>query len=153
MLLVYNRQYQQENKLFNELAKKIVKSKKIGLKYEGLASIFQLDSIDIFFILDKGHKIKVLDKGGCVVVPELNCTLTHGSTVEKQLQDVRYYRLNDLYSLACGMRNQRQLQEQKTTDSIQISQEEQVRLDKAIADRMAAEMTIKTALRRLKTIN
>lgn len=152
MTLKSYKQYDQESKLFNELAKKVVQSQNIAVKYEGEISIFQLDSVDIYFMCNNGFKIKVLDKNGCVVVAELDCAFVFGTSLEQQLQYKRYYMFHNLLWLVNSVYNQRQSQLpwQKRTESTQKQQENQVRLDKAVADKIAAEMTIKNSLQRLK---
>ena len=154
MVLIFNKQYRMENRLFNELAKKVVQSKNMAVKYEGGVSVFQLDSVDMYFTCNNGCKIKVLDKNGCVVVAELDCHFVFGDSLEQQLQGERYYMFHNLFRLANSVYNQRQsqLSWQKRTETTQKQQEKQARLDKVIAEKTAAEITIKAALGRLKSL-
>ena len=152
MDLQFNKQYRQEKKLFNELAKKVVKSKKIELKYEGFVKVFQLESIDIYYAFRDGFKVKVLDKNGCVVVPEMYCQPVPGNGLEQQLQYERHVMFHDLLYLAGSFHHQRLVQAQKQASEEKKRQEQQARLDKAVADKIAAEMTIKQSLQRLKSL-
>ena len=85
---------------------------------------------------------------------ELDCAFVFGTSLEQQLQYKRYYMFHNLLWLVNSVYNQRQSQLpwQKRTESTQKQQENQVRLDKAVADKIAAEMTIKNSLQRLKSL-
>ena len=152
MILMFNKQYRQENKLFNTLADKIKKSSSIVQEFKGQARVFELDTIDIYFTVANGQKLKVVTKTGEVVVPEMDCSFKQGCSTEDVLQRARHEMFSQLLDFVHKTYEKKAEKAKKMEQATKELQEKQTMLDKAARDKAAAEAVIATATNRLKSL-
>ena len=153
MILVFNKQYRQEEKLFRELKNKIKQSKSMVKDTDGkFGEFFSLDSIDIQFFYGTDKYLKVFDKSGNIIV---NMDIHYfGNCVsdEQELANARWNMFNNLFTFARDTYTARIEKAKKLERATKEIQEKKTKLDKAARDKEAAEAAIVNATTRLKSL-
>ena len=154
MILVFNKQYRQEEKLFRELKKKINQSKSMVNGSDGKnAEIYKLDSIDVHFFIGSKSKLKVFDKSGGVIIdmdiPEFKATPYSDAD---ELGNARINMFHHLLMATRDVYSKRTGKAKKLNQATQELQKKQAALDKATRDKAAAEAVIVNATNRLKSL-
>ena len=134
MILMFNKQYREESKLISELVKKIKKSQSLTKEYMENSEIYILDVICIEFEVSKA-RLTVKDKSDNVIV-EMDCM-----RAQDALQEARFDMFAQLLVIA-----------RDTHDNKKEMEAKQKELDKATADKAAAEAAIFNARQRLKRL-
>lgn len=125
-MLFFNKQYREEGKLFDQLAKKISKSKNIIYSSEGNSVLYQMDSIDIGFEII-GQKLAVLDKKGDIIV-ELDCKYAGAPyNIEIKLANARFIRFSNLLNFIREQYDKRQLNEKKKEQIVQATKKIEIK--------------------------
>lgn len=154
MILVFNKQYRQEEKLFRELKKKINQSKSMVKGSDGKnAEIYKLDSIDVHFFIGSKYKLKVFDKSGGVIIdmdiPAFKATPYSDAD---ELGNARWNMFSHLLMATRDVYSKRTEKAKKLEQATRKLQEEQAKLGKAARDKAAAEAVIVNATNRLKSL-
>ena len=115
-MLIFNKQYREEAKLFAELARKVKNSKDIKLKLGQNDSTYKLNTIDITFYSIK-NLLKVQDKDGNIIV-DLDCKFAGTpSNIDMELSNARFSmfcNLLDLTRKTYGKLKQKEKMEEAT---------------------------------------
>lgn len=154
MILVFNKQYRQEEKLFRELKKKINQSKSMVKGSDGKnAEIYKLDSIDVHFFIGSKYKLKVCDKSGGVIIdmdiPAFKATPYSDAD---ELGNARWNMFSHLLMATRDVYSKRTEKAKKLEQATQELQKKQAALDKATRDKATAEAVIVNATNRLKSL-
>ena len=145
MILMFNKQYREESKLISELVKKIKKSQSLTKEDRENSEIYILDTIRIEFEVSK-TRLTVKDKSDNVIV-EMDCMWAQDA-----LQEARFYMFSHLLEIARNTHDKR-LNKAKQFEQVKKEMEaKQKELDKATADKSAAEAAIFNARQRLKRL-
>lgn len=152
MILVFNKQYRQEEKLFSELKKKIKQSKSMVVSVDKNYEIYKLDSIEVRFSVGAKSGLIVFDMAGNVILPEMNCEFRQGYSTEDELQRARFTMFTNLLDVARESNKKRTEKAKKMEQATKKLQKEQAALDKAAHDKAAAEAVIMNATNRLKSL-
>ena len=150
MVLIFNKQFRTEEKFFNEIAKKIKTSKTLNKVDMPKWECYQLDSIDVHFCVSENYILRVLDKTGAFIVPDMNCDFRQGYTTEDELQRVRYNRFSSLLQLARDEDRARKEKAKKLDQATKKMQEKQTRLDAELAEKAEMAAVIANAIKRLR---
>ena len=151
MFLIFNKQFRQEEKFFNEIAKKIKATKTLHNADTPRWECYQLDSIDVHFQIDK-RILRVLDKEGNQIGADINCEYRQGFTTEDELQRVRYDRFSHLLELIRTEYTKRKEKAKKLERASKQMQEKKVKLDRELAKKKEAEAVIVNATKRLREL-
>ncbi len=154
MILMFNKQYRQEEKLFRELKKKINQSKSMVNGSDGkTGEIYKFDSIDVHFFTGSKSKLKVFDKAGAIIIdmdiPEFKATPYSDAD---ELGNARINMFHHLLMFTRDVYSKRTEKAKKLKQATKTLQEEQAKLDKAAHDKEAAEAVIANATNRLKSL-
>lgn len=152
MVLIFNKQFRAEEKFFNEIAKKIKTSKTLNKVDTPKWECYQLDSIDVHFCVSENYILRVLDKTGDFIVPDMNCDFRQGSTIEDKLQRVRYNRFSSLLQLSRDEDKARKEKAEKLERATKQMQKKKAELDAKLAEKAKAEAVIVNATKRLKEL-
>ncbi len=152
MVSIFNKQFRQEEKFFNEIAKKIKTTKTLHNADTPGWECYQLDSIDVHFQIDKERILKVLDKKGNQIGADINCEYRQGFTTEDELQRVRHDRFSSLLEFIRTEYTKRQEKAKKLERAAKQMQEKKVKLDTELAKKKEAESVITNAIKRLREL-
>lgn len=142
---MFNKQYREESKLISELVKKIKKSQSLTKEYRENSETYILDTICIEFEVSK-TRLTVKDKSDNVIV-EMDCMWAQDA-----LQEARTNMFSQLLEIARNTHDKR-LNKAKQFEQYKKEMEaKQKELDKATADKAAAEAAIFKARQRLKRL-
>lgn len=145
MILMFNKQYREESKLISELVKKIKKSQSLTKEYMENSEIYILDTICIEFEVSK-NRLTVKDKSDNVIV-EMDCMWGQDA-----LQEARFYMFAQLLEIARNTHDKRLNKAEQFEQYKKEMEAKQKELDKATADKAAAEAAIFKARQRLKRL-
>lgn len=148
-MLLFNKQYRAECKLFDELTRKIRKSKDIKYEIVGNSTICKLDSIDITFHSNK-RLLEVKDKKGDVVI-SLNCQFSGTPyNTEMELSNARFNMYCHLHHTA-GKRHDvlRQMEAATRKAQAKISEKKKAK-KKAETEKVLKEVAVTKAYERLR---
>ncbi|MBR3930622.1 MAG: hypothetical protein IKJ62_03515 [Alphaproteobacteria bacterium] len=154
MILFFNKQFRAENGLINDLAKKIRKSELMGLErsIHGNTEIYTLgDNISISFDI-LGNKLTVAAQKTGEHILDMNCEYVGGRSDAAELQNARFHMFSRLLSVARETYEAHLEKTKRLSKAIMKKQAEEARLDKAKAEKKAAEVAITTARQRLKSL-
>lgn len=151
MFLIFNKQFRQEEKFFNEIAKKIKATKTLHNADTPRWECYQLDSIDVHFQIDN-RILRVLDKKGNQIGADINCEYRQGFTTEDELQRVRFDRFSHLLELIRTEYTKRKEKAKKLERASKQMQEKKVKLDRELAKKKEAEAVIANATKRLREL-
>ena len=151
MFLIFNKQFRQEEKFFNEIAKKIKATKTLHNADTPRWECYQLDSIDVHFQIDN-RILRVLDKEGNQIGADINCEYRQGFTTEDELQRVRHDRFSHLLELIRTEYTKRKEKAKKLERASKQMQEKKVKLDRELAKKKEAEAVIANATKRLREL-
>lgn len=151
MFLIFNKQFRQEEKFFNEIAKKIKATKTLHNADTPRWECYQLDSIDVHFQIDN-RILRVLDKKGNQIGADINCEYRQGFTTEDELQRVRHDRFSHLLELIRTEYTKRKEKAKKLERASKQMQEKKVKLDRELAKKKEAEAVIANATKRLREL-
>ena len=151
MFLIFNKQFRQEEKFFNEIAKKIKATKTLHNADTPRWECYQLDSIDVHFQIDN-RILRVLDKKGNQIGTDINCEYKQGYTTEDELQRVRFDRFSSLLELIRTEYTKRKEKAKKLERASKQMQEKKVKLDRELAKKKEAESVITNAIKRLREL-
>lgn len=147
MILVFNKQYRQEEKLFRELKSKIKKSQSIAT-YLAQSEVYKLDSIDLYFDVDE-YLLTVKDKSGNVIV-ELNCKYAGAPyNDEMELANARNNMFSALLDAARKQYNKR-VEKEKLEQATKKAQAKIAEKKKAKKEQALKEAAVTKAYERLK---
>ncbi len=148
MILMFNKQYRKESKLFEELQSKIKKSQSIATGYLAQGEFYKLDSIDLYFDVDK-YLLTVKDKSGNVIV-ELNCKFAGAPyNDEMELANARFHMLSALLDAARKQYNKR-AEKKKLEQATKKAQAKIAEKKKAEKEQALKEAAVTKAYERLK---
>lgn len=145
MILMFNKQYREESKLISELVKKIKKSQSLTKEYRGNSETYILDTICIEFEVSK-NILTVKDKSDNVIV-EMDCMWAQDA-----LQEARFYLFAQLLEITRNTHDKRLNKAEQFEQYKKKMETKQKELDKATADKAAAEAAIFKARQRLKRL-
>ncbi len=151
MFLIFNKQFRQEEKFFNEIAKKIKATKTLHNADTSGWECYQLDSIDVHFQINN-RILRVLDKEGNQIGTDINCEYRQGFTTEDELQRVRHDRFSHLLELIRTEYTKRKEKAKKLERASKQMQEKKVKLDRELAKKKEAEAVIANATKRLREL-
>jgi hypothetical protein len=154
MILMFNKQYRQEEKLFRELKKKINQSKTMIKDSDAkTGEVYKFDSIDVHFFTGSKSKLKVFDKAGGIIidmdVPEFKATPYSDAD---ELGNARINMFHHLLMFTRDVYSKRTEKAKKLEQATKTLQDKQAALDKAARDKAAAEAVIANATNRLKSL-
>lgn len=146
MILMFNKQYREESKLISELVKKIKKSQSLTKEYRKNSETYILDTICIEFELTSKTRLTVKDKSDNVIV-EMDCTWAQDA-----LQEARSNLFSQLLEIVRNTHDKRLNKSEQFEQYKKEMETKQKELDKATADKAAAEAAIFNARQRLKRL-
>lgn len=147
-MLLFNKQYRAECKLFDELARKIRKSKDIKYEIVRNSTICKLDSIDITFHSNK-RLLEVKDKKGDVII-SLNCQFSGTPyNTEMELSNARFNMYCHLHHTA-GKRHDVLMQKEKMEEATRQAQAKISEKKKAETEKVLKEVAVTKAYERLR---
>ncbi len=141
---MFNKQYRKESKLFDELKSKIKKSQSIATGYLAQGEFYKLDSIDLYFDVEK-YLLTVKDKSGNVIV-ELNCKFAGAPyNDEMELANARSHMLSALLDTARKQYNKRAEKKKLEQATKKIAEKKKAEKEQALK-----EAAVTKAYERLK---
>lgn len=147
-MLLFNKQYRAECKLFDELTRKIRKSKDIKYEIVGNSTICKLDSIDITFHSNK-RLLEVKDKKGDVII-SLNCQFSGTPyNTEMELSNARFNMYCHLHETA-RKRHDVLMQKEKMEAATRKAQAKISEKKKAETEKVLKEVAVTKAYERLR---
>lgn len=72
MFIVFNKEYRKFESVMTDFLNKMKKSKNVVQKYEINAEVYELDTVDIIFEVNKMNMVYVMDKNGAQII-SLDC--------------------------------------------------------------------------------
>lgn len=147
-MLLFNKQYRAECKLFDELARKIRKSKDFKYEIVRNSTICKLDSIDITFHSNK-RLLEVKDKKGDVII-SLNCQFSGTPyNTEMELSNARFNMYCHLHETA-RKRDDVLKQKEKMEAATRKAQAKISAKKKAETEKVLKEVAVTKAYERLR---
>lgn len=151
MILFFNKQFREESGLINDLAKKIKRSTVLERKTQDNTEIYTLENIIVSFDI-LNHKLVVVAKNSGEHILDMNCEFVGVYSEADELQNARFHMFSNLLSVVRKTYENNVEKAQKLSMSAEKLRVKQAQLDKAEAEKVAAEAAIVAARKRLKSL-
>ena len=146
MFLIFNKQFRTEQKIINELMKKVKNTKKVIKSLIGNSEKYELDTLDITFNVTKPQKFVVADKTGEEIV-SMDCEFQDGN----EIQCVRFNWFSELLK-AAREREQKEIYGRVKEDQIMAARRALEAAVKAQKEKEAIEAAMCNSLKRIKKL-
>jgi Ser/Thr protein kinase RdoA (MazF antagonist) len=152
MILLFNKQYRQENALISDLAKKIKKSETLKREIRNNDEIYKLDTIKITFsILDRTIVVSENKPHGQNIV-SMDCKFVNGYSEADELQRARFSMFSRLIEMARQTYNKKLEKTKEFEKGKERVRNKKKSLEQIAAEKAVAEAAITNARQKLKSL-